>query len=67
VRRGSTSRRPVERITVGPDGAARRTRDDQLAVEEPLEIRIIRAEDADASPLREERAGRGRAPRIVYP
>ena len=63
MRRGSTSRRRIERITVGADGAARRTRDDQLAVEEPLEIRVIRAEDADRpvdSPLREERAGRGR-------
>jgi FdhD protein len=58
VRRGSTSRRRIERITVTDDGAARRTRDDQLAVEEPLEIRIIPADDD--SPLREERAGRGR-------
>jgi FdhD protein len=47
VRRGSTSRQRIERITVTGDGAARRTRDDQLAVEEPLEIRIIPAEDAD--------------------
>jgi FdhD protein len=67
VRRGSTSRRRIERITVGADGAARRTRDDHLAVEEPLEIRIIRAEDAHlpaVSPLREERAGRGTAHRV---
>jgi FdhD protein len=47
VRRGSTSRRRIERVTVSEDGASIRTRDDQLAVEEPLEIRIIRAEDAD--------------------
>lgn len=47
MRRGSTSRRRIERITVGGDGDLRRARDDQLAVEEPLEIRIIRAEDAD--------------------
>ncbi len=47
MRRGSTSRQRIERITVTGDGAARRTRDDQLAVEEPLEIRIIPAEDAD--------------------
>ncbi|HEV3051183.1 MAG TPA: formate dehydrogenase accessory sulfurtransferase FdhD [Longimicrobium sp.] len=46
MRRGSTSRRRIERITVTDDGAARRTRDDQLAVEEPLEIRIVPAEDA---------------------
>ena len=57
MRPGSTARRAVERITVGDDGDVRRTRDDQLAVEEPLEIRVIRAEDG--SPLREERAGRG--------
>jgi FdhD protein len=62
VRRGSTSRRRIERITVTDDGATRRTRDDQLAVEEPLEIRIIAAEDhhPDDSPLPEERGGRGR-------
>jgi FdhD protein len=47
VRPGSTERRRIERVTVGADGAARRARDDLLAVEEPLEIRIIRAEDAD--------------------
>jgi FdhD protein len=57
VRRGSTSRRRIERITVTGDGAARRTRDDQLAVEEPLEIRII--PDDEHFPLPEERGGRG--------
>ena len=45
MRPGSTSRRRVERVTVDADGAVRRTRDDQLAVEEPLEIRILPASD----------------------
>ncbi len=63
MRPGSTSRRRIERVTVGADGAARRARDDLLAVEEPLEIRIVRGDDADppiAPPLPEERGGRGR-------
>jgi FdhD protein len=47
VRPASTVRRRIERIAVGAPGAdARRTRDDLLATEEPLEIRIVRAEDA---------------------
>lgn len=62
MRPGSTSRRRIQRVTVTDDGASIRTRDDQLAVEEPLEIRIVRAEDADRpddSPLRAERTGKG--------
>ncbi|HEU0300689.1 MAG TPA: formate dehydrogenase accessory sulfurtransferase FdhD, partial [Longimicrobium sp.] len=47
MRPGSTARRLIERVTVGTDGAARRARDDLLAVEEPLEIRVVHAEDAD--------------------
>ena len=59
MRPGSTSRRRIERVTVDADGASIRTRDDQLAVEEPLEIRVVRADDDDAS-LPVERAGRER-------
>jgi len=44
MRPGSTARRRIERIRVDGEGA-RRLRDDLLAVEEPLEIRILRAED----------------------
>ena len=40
LRRASTVRRPVEQVSVGPDGVARRTRADSLATEEPLEIRV---------------------------
>ncbi|HEU0016599.1 MAG TPA: formate dehydrogenase accessory sulfurtransferase FdhD [Longimicrobium sp.] len=40
MRKGASVRRAVERIAVGGDGARRRTRDDALAVEEPLEIRV---------------------------
>lgn len=47
MRPGSTARRRIERVSVDGDGAVRRTRDDLLAVEEPLEIRILRATDAD--------------------
>ena len=46
MRRGSTARAPVERVRVEGDDALRRTRDDLLAVEEPLEIRVLRAADA---------------------
>ena len=49
MRPGSTARRRIERVTVGAEGAARRARDDLLAVEEPLEIRVVRAEDAEDS------------------
>jgi FdhD protein len=45
VRPGSTARRRIERIVLEGEDAVRRTRDDLLAVEEPLEIRIVRAED----------------------
>lgn len=64
MRPGSTSRRRIERVTVHEGGAAHRTRDDYLAVEEPLEIRVIRAEDAADSPLRDERGVRGPAHRV---
>lgn len=44
--RRSTVRRRVVRVAVDPDGApGRRERDDLLAAEEPLEIRIARWED----------------------
>lgn len=46
MRPGATARRRIERVVLEGDGAVRRTRDDLLAVEEPLEIRIVRAEDA---------------------
>lgn len=46
MRRGSTARRSIERVRVDGDDAVRRTRDDLLAVEEPLEIRIVRAGEA---------------------
>ncbi|HEX6037304.1 formate dehydrogenase accessory sulfurtransferase FdhD [Longimicrobium sp.] len=45
MRPGSTARRRIERIRVDGAGVDRRTRDDLLAVEEPLEIRLVRAED----------------------
>lgn len=51
MRRASTARRLVERLSLGPDGAVRRrTRRDALAVEEPLEIRVAAAA-RDAVPL----------------
>jgi FdhD protein len=50
-RPGSTVRRDVEQVSVGEGGAARRTRRDQLAAEEPLEIRIVRGEDAHRGAL----------------
>jgi FdhD protein len=46
MRRGSTARRSIERVRVEGDDSVRRTREDLLAVEEPLEIRIVRAGDA---------------------
>lgn len=46
MRPGSTARRRIERIRVEGAEVDRRTRDDLLAVEEPLEIRIVRADDA---------------------
>lgn len=45
MRPGSTARRRIERISVKGDDAVRRSRDDLLAVEEPLEIRVVRAGD----------------------
>lgn len=45
-RPGSTVRRRIESVAVSGDGGARRVRDDFLATEEPLEIRVVRAEDA---------------------
>ena len=45
ARKASTVRRRVEQVSVGDDGdAARRERTDALATEEPLEIRVVRAE-----------------------
>lgn len=49
TRKGSTVRRSVDRFTAGEDGAAVRVRSDSLATEEPLEIRIARAEDVRGS------------------
>lgn len=46
MRPGSTARRRIERIALEGEDAVRRTRDDLLAVEEPLEIRVVRAADA---------------------
>ncbi len=40
-RAGTTSRRPVERISVGEAGVQRRVHRDTLATEEPLEIRVV--------------------------
>jgi FdhD protein len=51
TRRASTIRRAVEQVSVSGDGAARRTRNDVLAAEEPLEIRIARAEAARGGDL----------------
>ncbi len=46
TRPGSTARRRIERIRVDGADLDRRTRDDLLAVEEPLEIRILGAGEA---------------------
>ncbi|HST58100.1 MAG TPA: formate dehydrogenase accessory sulfurtransferase FdhD, partial [Longimicrobium sp.] len=46
MRPGATARRRIERIHLEGEDAVRRTREDLLAVEEPLEIRIVRAQDA---------------------
>jgi FdhD protein len=46
ARPGSTARRRIERISMEEGQAQRRVRDDLLAVEEPLEIRILRADHA---------------------
>lgn len=46
MRKKSTSRKRIEQIAVGEDGGPqRRARRDTLATEEPLEIRLVRAED----------------------
>jgi FdhD protein len=45
MRKSSVSRRKVEQVAVGEEGMRRRARRDVLATEEPLEIRIVRAED----------------------
>jgi FdhD protein len=50
VRRGTVTRRPVERVEVRDGLLERRTRRDQLATEEPLEVRIATAAGA-AEPL----------------
>lgn len=59
-RRGSTVRRPVEQLSVSAEGVARRTRDDSLATEEPLEIRVVAARD-----LRGGRVPPGAATRVA--
>ena len=46
MRKGSTWRRRVEEVSARGGELERRRRRDTLAVEEPLEIRIVRAEDA---------------------
>jgi len=43
MRKGSTSRHPVEEVTLRGDEVARRPRRDVLATEEPLEIRLVPA------------------------
>ncbi len=43
MRRGSTSRRPVEEVSLREGEVRRRVRRDSLATEEPLEIRVGRA------------------------
>ena len=58
ARRGSSVRRSVLRISAGDEGEVRRTRDDALATEEPLEIRVARAEDLAAGRVDPERATR---------
>ena len=45
MRKGNTSRRLVEQVEADEAGLSRRTRRDLLATEEPLEIRIVRAEE----------------------
>lgn len=45
-RRGSSTRRAVERVAVGPEGVRRARRRDHLATEEPLEIRAVQGEAA---------------------
>jgi FdhD protein len=45
MRKGSTSRHPVEQLSVQEDEVLRRRRRDVLAVEEPLEIRLVHAEE----------------------
>lgn len=52
-RPGSTVRRAVEQVAAGDEGVKRRTRQDLLAAEEPLEIRLVRAEDARGGALDE--------------
>lgn len=49
MRPGSTARRRIERVRVDGAEAGRRPRDDLLAVEEPLEIRVVRAGGAEAT------------------
>jgi FdhD protein len=50
VRRGTVTRRPVQHIEVRDGEVSRRTRRDQLATEEPLEIRLATSSGA-ADPL----------------
>jgi FdhD protein len=58
-RRASTVRRTVEQVSVAADGSpARRARTDALATEEPLEIRVVRAEDVRGGRVPESAATR---------
>ncbi len=45
LRKGSSTRRPVEQVVMREGEAVRRTRRDVLATEEPLEIRIVPLEE----------------------
>jgi FdhD protein len=58
ARPGSTVRRTVEQVSFDGGEAARRTRTDVLATEEPLEIRIVRADDARGRRVLSDRAHR---------
>jgi FdhD protein len=51
MRPSSSVRRAVERVTVAASGETRRTRDDQLAAEEPLEIALVAAGESEGRPL----------------
>jgi FdhD protein len=50
-RKAATARRPVERLEAGAEGLTRRVRRDELATEEPLEIRVAAAGECAARPV----------------
>ncbi|HET6229417.1 MAG TPA: formate dehydrogenase accessory sulfurtransferase FdhD [Longimicrobiaceae bacterium] len=58
ARPGSTVRRAVDQVSFDGGEAVRRTRTDVLATEEPLEIRIVRADDARGRRVLSDRAHR---------